>query len=73
MIKKRENAGIKNYNDPTALIEHSNTMDNVFSNVDDCNPKRKRKILIVFDDMISDIITNRKFQVIIKELFIRCR
>ena len=35
--------------------------------------KRKRKILIVFDDMIADIMTNKKFQVIIKELFFRCR
>ena len=33
----------------------------------------KRKILIVFDDMIADIMTNKKFQAIIKELFIRCR
>ena len=41
-------------------------MDDVFSNIDDYNPKRKRKILIVFDDMIADIRTNRKFQVIIK-------
>ena len=73
MIEKRENAGIKNYNDPTAFIEYSNTMDDVFSNIDDYNPKRKRKILIVIDDMISDIMTNKSFQAIIKELFIRCR
>ena len=33
----------------------------------------KRKILIVFDDMNADIMTNKKFQAIIKELFIRCR
>ena len=73
MIEKRENAGIKNYNDPTVFIEYSNTMDDVFSNIDDYNPKRKRKILIVIDDMISDIMTNKSFQAIIKELFIRCR
>ena len=48
-------------------------MDNVFSNIDDYNPKRKRKILILFDDMIYDILTNKKFQAMIKELFIRCR
>ena len=73
LIEKRENAGIENYNDPTAFIEYSNTMDDVFSNIDDCNPKRKRKILIVFDDMIADIMTNKKCQAIIKKLFIRCR
>ena len=39
LIKKRENAGIKNYNDPTAFIEYSNTMDDVFSNINDYNPK----------------------------------
>ena len=48
-------------------------MDDVCNNVNDYNPKRKRKILIVFDDMIADIITNKRFQAIIKELFIRCR
>ena len=73
MIEKRENAGIKNYNDPSAFIEYSNTMDSVYNNIDDCNPKRKRKILIVLDDMIVDIMTNKKLQAIIKELFIRCR
>ena len=73
LIKKRENAGIKNLNDPSAVIEYSNTMDDVYNNMDDYNPKRKRKILIVFDDMIADIMTNKRFQPIIKELFIRCR
>ena len=48
-------------------------MDDVFSNIDDYNTKTKRKILILFDDMIYDIITNKKFQAMIKELFIRCR
>ena len=48
-------------------------MDDVYINIDDYNPKRKRKILTVFDDMISDIMTNKQFQAIIKELFIRCR
>ena len=60
LIEKWENAGIKSYNDPTAFIEYSNTMDNVFGNIDNYNPKRKRKILIVFDDMIADIMTNEK-------------
>ena len=48
-------------------------MDDVYNNIDHYNPKRKRKILIVLDDMVADIMTNKKFQVIIKELFIRCR
>ena len=48
-------------------------MDDVYENIDDYNPNKKRKILIVFDDMIADIMSNKKFQAIIKELFIRCR
>ena len=64
LIKKREDAGIKHFNDPEAFIECSNTMDDVYENIDNYNPSRKRKILIVFDDMIADIMTNRKFKVI---------
>ena len=48
-------------------------MDGVYDNIQDYNPGRKRKILIVFDDVIADIMTNKKFQGIIKELFITCR
>ena len=48
-------------------------MNDVYENIDNYNPSRKRKILIVFDDMIAGIMTNKKFQSIIKELFIRCR
>ena len=69
LIKK----GIKHENDSNAFIECSNTMDDIYENIDKYNPSRKRKILIIFDDMITDIMTNEKFQSIIKELFIRCR
>ena len=48
-------------------------MDDGYDNINDENPNRKRKTLIVFHDMITDIMTNKKFQAIIKELFIRCR
>ena len=73
MIKKREVAGIKHFNDPNAFIECSNTMNDVYENIDECNRIRKIKILIVFDDMVADIMTHKKVQAIIKELFIRCR
>ena len=74
LIKKQEDAGIKHYNDPTALFECSNTMnDNVYKDFDNYNPKRDKKLLIVFNDMIADIMTNKRFQAIIKELIIRCR
>ena len=73
MIKNCEKTGIKHLNDSNALIKCSNTMDDVYENIDDYNPSRSRKILIVFDDMIVDIMSNKKFQSIIKELFIRCK
>ena len=47
-------------------------MDDVYNNIDDYNPNRKIKILVVFDDMIGGIMT-KKFKTIIEELFIRCR
>ena len=73
LINNRKNAGIKHFNDSTAFIEYSNDMDDVFTNIDDYNKKRQRKVLIVFDDMIADIMSSTKSQAIIKELFIRCR
>ena len=48
-------------------------MDGVYENIDDYNPSRKRRVLIVFDDIIADIMVNRKFQAIINELFTRCK
>ena len=73
LIEKREYAGIKHKNDPTAYFECSNTMDDVYENTDYYNPKRDRKVLIVFGDMIADIMTNKQFRAIVKELFIRRR
>ena len=48
-------------------------MNDVYENIENINPNRKRKVLIVFDDLIADIMTNKKFQLIIKEMFIRYR
>ena len=72
-IKKHENEGIKHFDDPNAFIERSNTIDGVYENINDYNLSRKRKSLIVFDDMIVDIKSKEKFQAIIEELLIRCR
>ena len=70
LIKKRKDVGIKHLDDPNAFIECSNTMDDVYKNIHDYNPSRKRKILLIFDDIIADIMGNKKFQATIKELFI---
>ena len=67
-IKKRKDVGIKYCNHPNAFIECSNKEDDVYQNIDDHNSNRKRKISIVFDNMIAEVITNKKFQAIIKEL-----
>ena len=61
LIKKCEDVGVKYCHDPNAFIECSNTMYDVYDNIDDYNLTRKRKILIVFDDMIADIMSNKKF------------
>ena len=73
LINKREGAGINHFNDPKAFTEYSNDMRNVYKNIDDDNPDKDNKILIVFDDMISDIIHNKKLNSIVTELFIRRR
>ena len=73
LIKKREDAGIKHLNDSKGFIEYSQCLDDTYNNVNDYNPTRKRKMLIAFDAMIADIMTNKNFQAIIKELFFRCR
>ena len=73
LINKREKAGISFNNDPTAFIEYSNSMDDIFPQIEDYKKKRKRKILIVFDDVISHVISDKKAQQILNDLFIRCR
>ena len=66
LIEKRKNAGIKHLNDLKAFTECSKTMDDVYEDIDEYNPARKRKIVIVFDDMIADIMSNKKFQSVVK-------
>ena len=73
LIEKREKAGLKNLNDKNSFIEYSNNMDNIFENIEDYFKKRKRKVFIVFDDMISHVMSNKKAQQVLKDLFIRCR
>ena len=73
LINKRESVGLKHFNDPKAFIEYSNDMHDVYKNIDDYNPDKENKILIVFDDMIVDMINNKKLNSIVTELFIRGR
>ena len=73
LINKREGVGINHFNDPKAFIEYSNDMHDVYKNIDDYNPDKENKILVVFDDMIADMIYNKKLNSIVTELFIRGR
>ena len=73
LINKREQAGIKNLNDPQAFIEYSDDMNDVLDDINNYNKNRDKKVLIVFDDMIADIEYNKNFKRIIKELFYRVR
>ena len=73
LINKREQAGIKNLNNPHAFIEYLNDMNDVLEDINNFNKKRDKKVLIIFDDMIADIMRSEKFKAIVKELFIRCR
>ena len=73
LIDKREKAGINFNNYPTAFIEYSNSLDDISSDIEDYNKKRKRKVLIIFDDMISHVMSDKKAQQILKDLFIRCK
>ena len=69
LIKKREDVGTKHFNDSKAFIENSNNMDDIYKNIEEYNPNKKRKILIVFDDMIADMLSNKKLNPVVTELF----
>ena len=73
LIKKREKVGLDHFDDPKAFVEYSNNMQDVYKNIEDYNSIKKRKVLIVFDDMIADMINNKKLNPIVTELFIRGR
>ena len=60
LINKREKVGLDHFKNPQAFIEYSNDMQDVYKNIEDYNPGKKRKMLIVFDDMIADITNNKK-------------
>ena len=73
LINRKEQAGIKDLNDPYAFIEYSDDMNDVLDDINSYNKNRDKKVLIVFDDMIADIEYNKNFKRIIKELFYRAR
>ena len=73
LINKRESIGLKHFNETKAFIKYSNDMHDVYKNINEYNTDKDRKILIVFDDMIADMINNNTLNSIVTELFIRGR
>ena len=73
LINKREKVGLDHFKDSKGLIEYSNDVHDVYKNIEDYNPHKKRKILTFFDDMIADIINDKKLNPVVTELFIRGR
>ena len=73
LINKREKADLNHYDDPKAFIQYSNDMQDVYKNIEEYNVGEKRKVSIVFDDMIADMINNIKLNPIVTEIFIRAR
>ena len=73
LINKRESIGLNHFNDPKAFIEYSNNMQDVYKNINENNADKECKILIVFDNMIPDMINIKKLNSIVIDLFIRGR
>ena len=73
LINKREKVGLDHFDDPKPFMEYPNDMQDVYKNIEDYNPGKKRKVLIVFDDMIADMINNKKLDSVVTELFTRGR
>ena len=68
LINRREKVGIENLKNPKEFIDYSQTAD-LYENLVDCNPTKKRRVLIVFDDMITYMESNKKLSPIVTELF----
>ena len=68
-----ERVGIKTLKNPKAFIDYSQTIDDVYTNLKDYDPTKKRRVLIVFDDMIADMGSNKKLSPVVTELFLRGR
>ena len=72
LINKRKNTELNHLNDSKAFTEYSNDMDDIYKNIEEYNPNKKRKVLIVFD-MIADMLSNKTLNPIVTELLIKGR
>ena len=73
LINKRERTWLNHFDDPKAFTKYSNDIQDVYRNIHKYNIDKDRKISIVFDDMIADMINSKKLNSIITELLITGR
>ena len=73
LINAQESTELKHFHDPKTFIEYLNDMDDIYKNIEEYNANKKRKILIAFHDMIAGILSSKKLNPIVTELFIRGR
>ena len=72
LVPKLESTCIKHFNDFIGFIEYWNHMDDFYKYIEECNSNKKSKLLIVFDDMIADMLNNKR-NLVVTESFIRGR
>ena len=73
LLNKRKGVGLEQFNNSKPFIEYSNKVHNIYGNIEEYNPDKDRKILIAFDDLIADMLSNKTLDSIVTELFIRGR
>ena len=73
LIIKWNSKSLKHFNNSKVFVEYLNDMDNIYKNIVDYNQNKKRKILIVFDDIITDMHSNERLDKTVTELSIRGR
>ena len=73
LINKRESTSLIHFHDSKVFIQYSNDMDDIYKSIEKYNPNIKRKIFVVFDDMIAGMLSNEKLNPLVTELFIRAK
>ena len=73
LVNKEENTELKHFNDSKGFIEYLLDVNDVCKNIEEYYPNKKQKVLIVFDNMIVDMLSNKKLNTVLTELFVRDR
>ena len=72
-LEKRKSAGLKRFYDSKDFTEYPNDMDDIYKNIERYNPNKKHEMLIAFDEVIADMLSNKKLNPIVTESFIKAR